>query len=107
MEESLADWFDDTPGMEIAARQLALNLMRKGSSWFARWHCDDLVDERCGCLRLGVRAGVSLFRLSSRPRRSVVSSPAGSHHSPTRGQAAGGERCRCAAKAWASCCTPA
>lgn len=42
---SLADWFDDTPGIEIAARQLALNLMRKGTSWFARWHCDDLVDD--------------------------------------------------------------
>lgn len=42
---SLADWFDDTPGMEVASRQLALNLMRKGSSWFARWHCDDLVDD--------------------------------------------------------------
>lgn len=103
---SLADWFDDTPGMEIAARQLALNLMRKGTSWFARWHCDELVDERCECRRLGVRAGVSLFRLSSRPRRSVVSRPSGGHHSPP-GRAAAGERRRCDAQGWANCCTPA
>lgn len=42
---SLAEWFDDTPAMEVAARQLALNLMRKGASWYARFHCDDLVDD--------------------------------------------------------------
>lgn len=42
---SLAAWLDETPGLEIAARQLALNLMRKGPSWYARFHCDDLVDD--------------------------------------------------------------
>ncbi len=42
---SLAAWFDETPALERAARQLALNLMRKGPSLFARFHCDDLVDE--------------------------------------------------------------
>ena len=42
---SLADWFDDIPQLEVAARQLAVNLMRKGPSWYARHHCDDLVDD--------------------------------------------------------------
>ncbi|WP_312347594.1 GIY-YIG nuclease family protein [Actinomyces sp.] len=42
---SLSDWLDETPNLELAARQLALNLMRKGPSLFARFHCDDFVDE--------------------------------------------------------------
>jgi len=45
MAGSLAAWLNETPGLEIAARQLALNLMRKGPSWYARSHCDDLVDD--------------------------------------------------------------
>ncbi len=42
---SLVAWFDETPALEKAARQLALGLMRKGPSLFARFHCDDLVDD--------------------------------------------------------------
>ncbi len=42
---SLAARLNETPGLEKAARQLALGLMRKGPSLFARFHCDDLVDE--------------------------------------------------------------
>lgn len=45
VSDSLDAWLDDTPNLEIAARQLSLNLMRKGRSWFARFHCDDFVDD--------------------------------------------------------------
>lgn len=41
---SLASRLDGTPRLELAARQLALNLMRKGSSLLARFRCDDFVD---------------------------------------------------------------
>lgn len=42
---SLASWLDETTNLETASRQLALNLMRKGPSLFARFHCDDFVDD--------------------------------------------------------------
>lgn len=42
---SLASWFDESPQLLTAARELALNLLRKGPSLFARFHCDALVDD--------------------------------------------------------------
>lgn len=42
---SLAAWLDETPRLELGARELALNPMRKGPSLFARFHCDDFVDD--------------------------------------------------------------
>lgn len=42
---TLAAWLERVPGLESAARSLALQLMRKGPSLFARFHCDDLVDD--------------------------------------------------------------
>ncbi len=41
---SLMAWFDNIPELETAARQLALGLMRKQPSLFARAHCDDVTD---------------------------------------------------------------